>query len=384
MSNTRWNTILEHLRAQIESGAKKPGDKMLSEIEIAAEWQVCRMTAHRAMSELTREGWVVRKRRAGTIVASRSKSAGARMVQNVALLCFHSSDFPQASYVHGFRAGMSEDHHVLLCDSRNDAACEAAYLHRLQEQADAICVFPTCAPENDVLLQAIAASGKPLIFLDRVPDCLSTDADGIVTDNFASTKEAIHQLITRGHRRIAHFTTDNPAVAAVRERLDGYAAAMQEANVTDWKSQARIFPRCAGYAFDAFAEAIRETLEDMLSHPEPPTAIFCLEDYFLAAVIEACEKLELIVPRDIEIISFNDCPPLLPRPDLRIHRIVQQAYAMGHLAAERLQRQMDGEAMPVSQIQRIPAHIYLLDANKGSKAVLSASVTNPARENKTV
>ncbi|MBC8103949.1 MAG: GntR family transcriptional regulator, partial [Cytophagales bacterium] len=110
MSNTRWNEILSHLRAEIESGARKPGDRLPSEVEIAAEWQVCRMTAHRAMSELTREGWVTRKRRAGTIVAPPRVPEPVvkvvKAVRHVALLCFHSNDFPQADYVHGFRTGL--------------------------------------------------------------------------------------------------------------------------------------------------------------------------------------------------------------------------------------------------------------------------------------
>lgn len=374
MPNTRWNEILTHLRAEIESGAKKPGDKLPSESAIAAEWQVCRMTAHRAMSELTREGLVTRKRRAGTIVSAPAKEIPvARAIRHVALLCFHSNDFPQANYVHGFRAGLHEDHHVLLCDTRNDAACEATYLRRLQSEADAICLYATCHPANNSVLRDIAASGTPLIFLDRIPD--GVVADGIVTDNRFSTQEAVGSLIAQGHSRIAFFTTDNSAVPSVRERLEGYAAAMDEAALP-WESQVRVFPRGAGYAFDAFADAVRETLSDLLSGPDAPTAVLCLEDYFLAATIEACETLGLSVPGDLEILSFNDCPPPAPKPTLRIQRIVQQAYHMGHLAAQHLQERLDGTVDTAPWIRRVPAQLYLRDQHSSKPATLSAGEIN--------
>ncbi len=382
MSTTRWNEILTVLRAEIESGARKPGDKLPSETEIAAAFQVCRMTAHRAMSELTREGWVTRKRRAGTVVAERGAEEAAGLLiasagsvaarpatRHVALLCFHSSDFPQADYVHGFRAGLHDDYHVLLCDTRNDAGCEAAYLRRLQDEADAICLFPTCAPENDALLREIIAGGAPLVFLDRVPDGVSgLPVAGVMTDNAASAREALGRMAReRGHRRIAFFTADNPRVSSVRERLDGYAGAMQDAGVADGESLVRAFPPDAGYAFDAFVDAVGETLADLLAHPNPPTAIFCLEDYYLAATLEACERLHLSVPDDIEVIAFNDSPPLSPRPARRVHRIVQQSRLIGRLAAEQAQHRLSGGGADKDEprVLRVPARIHLLGDNFG-------------------
>ena len=167
----------------------------------------------------------------------------------------------------------------------------------------------------------------------------------------------------------------------MRERLEGYAAAMEEADLS-WESQVRVFPRGAGYAFDAFAEAVRETLSDMLSGPDAPTAVFCLEDYFLAATIEACETLGLSVPGDLEILSFNDCPSPTPRPTLRIQRIVQQAYHMGYLAARHLQERLDGTTNTDNTdntdpwIHRVPAHLYLRERQESAPAPLPAGETN--------
>ena len=59
-------TILKRL----ESGQLKPGDTVDSERELAKIHRVSLMTARHALSELEREGMVVRRRGAGTFVAS--------------------------------------------------------------------------------------------------------------------------------------------------------------------------------------------------------------------------------------------------------------------------------------------------------------------------
>jgi DNA-binding LacI/PurR family transcriptional regulator len=61
-----------------------------------------------------------------------------------------------------------------------------------------------------------------------------------------------------------------------------------------------------------------------MQQPEPPTAIFCLQDAYMSAVLEACQQMDIHVPRHLEIVSFNDCPPqFLPLP-VPVLRIVQQ------------------------------------------------------------
>ena len=59
MAQVRWTEIADSLRASITQGDLRPGDRLPSEKVVSAQWGVCRMTAHRALSELEREGLVV-------------------------------------------------------------------------------------------------------------------------------------------------------------------------------------------------------------------------------------------------------------------------------------------------------------------------------------
>ncbi|MGJ8527298.1 UTRA domain-containing protein [Maritalea sp.] len=66
--------IKNELLGRIRNGELRPGDKIEHEEIIAQRYNCARATAHRAIRELAEEGFVLRKRRAGTRVAS----AGAR------------------------------------------------------------------------------------------------------------------------------------------------------------------------------------------------------------------------------------------------------------------------------------------------------------------
>ena len=60
--------VRETLREQIESGLLKPGERLPSEEELAAQFGVSRMTVRQGVSDLTDEGMLYRRRGIGTFV----------------------------------------------------------------------------------------------------------------------------------------------------------------------------------------------------------------------------------------------------------------------------------------------------------------------------
>src|SRR5262245_30182808 len=66
----RYRQIEEELRGQIHSGALRPGDRLPTEHELAAQYGVSRVTSRAALTGLAHEGLVQRVPRRGTIVAA--------------------------------------------------------------------------------------------------------------------------------------------------------------------------------------------------------------------------------------------------------------------------------------------------------------------------
>jgi GntR family transcriptional regulator, histidine utilization repressor len=65
----RYQRVKTHVAALIGSGLLGPGDRVPSEHELVAQFKVSRMTANRALRELTAEGWLVRLPGLGSFVA---------------------------------------------------------------------------------------------------------------------------------------------------------------------------------------------------------------------------------------------------------------------------------------------------------------------------
>ncbi|HHY47908.1 MAG TPA: GntR family transcriptional regulator [Firmicutes bacterium] len=61
--------LKELLKAKVDSGELKPGDKLPNEVEIAREWGLSRSTVRRAILDLVQQGLFYRKQGKGTFVA---------------------------------------------------------------------------------------------------------------------------------------------------------------------------------------------------------------------------------------------------------------------------------------------------------------------------
>lgn len=358
MAATRWQQIVEEIRAQIETGIRRPGDRLPSERELAQHWGVSRMTAHRAMHELQRMGLVERKRKSGTIVTA----AKPRRTGCIALLAHHSHDALEMSYLRGIHTGLQEEIHLIVCDTQGNPDKEAHYLRRMAREADGIILLPTCEPENTPLIARLIESGTHIVCIDRYPEGVPVDA--FVTDNYGSTIEALRYLITQGVSPIAHLSHPYLYISSVRERYQAYLDALREAGFSQPERWVRTFPAVPARYQASLTQMVADALV-ALHHDTPSLrAIFCLNDYHLMAVLEACAKLKRNVPDDLQILTFHDSLSLLPQTARCIHRLVQQPFELGKQAAERLRFLLEGH-VSAPTIIRLPALFYpaTLDAN---------------------
>ncbi len=353
MHTPRWKKIANAIHTDIKEGRLKSGDALPSETDLAAQWNVSRVTAHRAMHELHQQGIVVRRRRFGTVVAAPE----TRRTGHIAVFFNGPRDFLEQEYLSGIRTGLPDEYDLLVCYLRNDPEREVLYLERMRQAADGIICMPTCAPHNTTLYQRLLAAGTPLVCIDRVPENLRVDA--FISANYEAALTGMRFLTARGHRRVAHFTEDRMFLSSIRERYEAYHQVMIEAGNSDARIWLRTFPLDKPDR-PLFEQMVQDALFALRNRPDPPTAVFCLNDYLLCAVIQACYEQNISIPDDLEILSFNDCPPFVPYVPKNIHRIVQRAYEMGQSAAERLCQRLRGEEV-TPEIVRVDPLFYPME-----------------------
>lgn len=84
VTEPRYREIKRSIVASIRSGMLKPGDRVQSEAEIVEQFGVSRMTANRALRELTDAGLLTRRSGAGTFIADAKPIGHMIEIRNIA------------------------------------------------------------------------------------------------------------------------------------------------------------------------------------------------------------------------------------------------------------------------------------------------------------
>ncbi len=330
-------------------------------VDIATQWGVSRQTADRAVHELQRLGLVVRQRRWGTVVAPRE---AVKRTGRVALLVDQFSqelNFPSGDLIRGIQDVLGENINLLLTESKGDPDMEARQLRRLPGEVDGLIVYPTSRPKNTPVLKHLIESGMPVVVLDRIPVGVETDA--VVSDNEAATLRAIRALEERGHRRIGFFSFHKPEFSSVKERHAAYQLALAEVGIEDATELTRWFARELESQPQPFLQSIHDAVFTLLNQPDPITALFCVQDSIAVAVLEACDRIGISVPDDLEIALFNDWPPVMLRSPWNLHRIVPRSYLIGQTAARLLKERIEGAPHPLQTV-KVDADFFVANLGK--------------------
>lgn len=148
----------------------------------------------------------------------------------------------------------------------------------------------------------------------------------IDSDNVGGARTATDHLISLGHRRIAHVRGRDDLVSSrLRER--GYRESLTAAGIPFDASLVLTgeYRRADGYA------AARE----LLTRPQPPTAIFAANDLSALGAMTAAHELGLRVPDDVSIMGFDDIPEA-SNATPRLTTLAQPLHEMGARALRML------------------------------------------------
>ena len=126
--------IKEHICQKIESGEWLQHSKVPSENELADAFSVSRMTARRALQELTEQGLLVRTQGAGTFVATFKSQSSILEIRNIADEITDRGHTHSAKQVVLEEKEVSEELSILLGAKQGDKVFYSEILHFENEQ----------------------------------------------------------------------------------------------------------------------------------------------------------------------------------------------------------------------------------------------------------
>ncbi|MFD4985543.1 LacI family DNA-binding transcriptional regulator [Streptomyces sp. NPDC058374] len=144
--------------------------------------------------------------------------------------------------------------------------------------------------------QQLRARSIPFVIIDPAGDP-DPDVPSVGSANWNGGLAATRHLIECGHRRIGVITGPEDMLCS-RARLDGYRSAMTMAGL-------KVDPGLILFG-DFHVEGGYERAAEMLSRPQPPTAIFAGSDLQALGVLEAARVHGLRVPHDLSVVGYDD------------------------------------------------------------------------------
>ncbi len=172
----------------------------------------------------------------------------------------------------------------------------------------------------------------------------------IIIDNVVGSRLVTDYLIGLGHRKIGYLG-DRFGYQSDTERFAGYREALDRHGLPFLPE---FFVEGDGKAEGGLAGA-----EELLSRPEPPTAIVCYNDMTAMGALRAAYRRGVRVPADLSVTGFDDLaiasfftPPLTT--------VRQPMRQMGRLATETLLSLMAHRAAGATV--RVPAELVVRES----------------------
>jgi len=225
-------------------------------------------------------------------------------------------------------------YNVLLGNSGRDPVREQNYAEELWGYGVRGLILGSALPDFDHFA-ALCEMGLHLVAFERPTqqtDRYTIDSIGI--DNVEGAYLAVKHLTDLGHRRIG-FVSGAIQTVSRRDRLEGYRRALSEADIAFdesliWQGKSDI----------DFGDA--ETMNmgqrgaaALLAQPNPPTALFTINDMIAFGSYAAARDLGIRVPDDLSIVGFDDIA-LTEIVDPPLTTVKQPIEEIARCAVERL------------------------------------------------
>lgn len=347
--------LYERLRAylldEIRSGRLGPGDRIPSEMALAEQFNVSRITSKKALETLEHDGLIVRFRGKGSFVAEHVGGAVTAPASHVARpaaplgerggIAMPTLGFvlPHWSDVFGTRLLLAIEERAAELDYT--LAIKRSYGRRdIEDQAintlvslgvRGLIVFPVHGEYyNDSLLR-IVLDGYPVVLVDRYMKGIAVNSVG--TDNYTAAMDLTKRFVEQGHTRIAFLSLPPERTSSIEDRRRGFGAALRRANLPYDRSNLLMTLECTqpGEIQPRQVSADKARIHRYLDeHPEMTAFVAC--EYPLAIILERVLRERGDNDLASEIVCFDE--QTSPLAETQFTHIRQDERGIGRTAVD--------------------------------------------------
>jgi len=330
----KYEELANRLRNDINSGDYIEGQCLPSENELATQTGYSRQTVRQAIRVLQNESLVNCVQGSGTYV--KKNSAPREDTFNIAVVTTYIGEYIFPLILQGINKVLSQNGYTtMLSATYNRVENERKILSELlKKPIDGIIVegTKTALPNPNLdLYQQFTKRGIPMVFINGIYPELQEAVLYVVADDCEGGHMACDFLLKKGHRNIAGiFKSDD---IQGHRRYKGYVEALHKAEISV------IDERVLWYNTENSDYLIENVIFRII---EGCTAIVCYNDRIAMDVIRFLQVRNIRVPKDIEIMSFDNSY-ISQGPTSSFYSLTNQKELIGSMAAEKILDSLKGK-----------------------------------------
>jgi GntR family transcriptional regulator of arabinose operon len=290
--NPLYYQLSERIKAQIESGEIKVGDKLPSESEMVESYGIGRLTVRNALSRLVNAGYLQKIHGKGTFCIA-SSFAGKKL--NIDVILDMAYTYFVSYYVQSTSKVLTEHNcNFIISDSRDDSVHICKILEEiLRKGSSGILVQPShrCGTVSDRLREAfrrLRTAGIPYIMIDSRYEGIETSYT--MLDEQKGGELAAQYFHELGHTNMAVVYMDQYKDSLLRQR--GF---IEKCTALGLKK-----PLLLPYGPDLKTHLAGKLRGSQIS------ALFCYNDEVALDCMHCIKKAGIHIPDEVSIIGFDD------------------------------------------------------------------------------
>jgi GntR family transcriptional regulator, arabinose operon transcriptional repressor len=343
-----YSQIIEILRGRIENGEYVPDQQLPTEVELAEQFNVSRITSKRALIELEREGLIYRRRGSGSFVKKRQEIQRASEEQAVSsssriisMIIPYVASNNMLGYIPGLAGYLeSKGYYLSIHNSDWSSSQEREMLRALPKRGTSgIILYPVSTQHNLDIVHALHLNDYPIVTIDQNYSILKMGS--IVSNNYDGGYTAASKLIELGHTRIAFLSTIGIQYrSTVRDRFFGYSKALHDNGIpVDIDLIFSDLPRESEGNPLSRREFYKSLLNQMLELQV--TAIQAEHDLVAFDCIKAAVDMGIRIPEQLSIVGFDNNQEFTLQADVTITTVEQDYNEIGKRAAMMIVDQLE-------------------------------------------
>lgn len=308
-SEALYEKIQKDIIEKIQKGEYKAGDRIPSEKQIVEEYKVSRITAIKALTELSLNGYIYRIQGKGSFANPLGKQLRLNGIstastaspytdgpRRIGLIIPEFYDYHSGSIITSIiRTLQYPDYFVDIVLSQNNELEEYALNYFLKNGFSGVILFPSdCEFYSDIILR-MHLNKFPFVLIDRTFPGIGCNS--VTSDNEKGALISADHLLSLGHTHIAFVADSTYKEQITAIRYNGYLHAILNRGLQPTTYENLFSMDSGAEAQDSFVQAVKSG---------NVTAIIASNSHVAMRLYALCQKNGILVPGDLSIVCFDN------------------------------------------------------------------------------